>query len=237
MAGTRQHNKTELARARAAAARQKAEQARRRERAVRIGWGSAAVAVVAGLAVAVVAISQPQAAPTSAPSASGSAALGRTTAPPWDAPADPTAAVRAAGLAMLGEEGSAQHIHAHLDVIVNGQHVPVPADIGVDEANSKISPLHSHEGNGVIHIESPSKTDTFTLGQFFTEWQVSLGSDQLGGLRPDGTNHLTVNVNGKPATGNPAGIVLRAHDEIAVVYGTNAQQADFPVSYQWPAGL
>jgi hypothetical protein len=46
---------------------------------------------------------------------------------------------------MLGEEGNALHIHAHLDVIANGAPVPVPADIGVDDERHRISPLHSHE--------------------------------------------------------------------------------------------
>jgi hypothetical protein len=35
---------------------------------------------------------------------------------------------------MLGPEGIAVHIHAHLDVIVNGNGVQAPADIGVDDA-------------------------------------------------------------------------------------------------------
>jgi hypothetical protein len=84
----------------------------------------------------------------------------------------------------------------------------------------------------VIHIESPNKTDTFTLGQFFAEWQVSLAADHIGGLTLDDTHHLKVYVNGKPCTGNPADIVL-AHDEIAIVCGTDAQQTHVPNSYQW----
>jgi hypothetical protein len=138
---------------------------------------------------------------------------------------------------MLGAEGNALHIHAHLDVIVNGSPVQVPADIGVDEARHQISPLHSHDTTGVIHVESPNKTDVFTLGQFFGEWQVSLAADHIGGLTTDATHHLTVYVNGAPRTGDPAGIVLAAHDEIAVVYGTDAQQTNVPKSYQWTNNL
>jgi hypothetical protein len=138
---------------------------------------------------------------------------------------------------MLGEEGNAMHIHTHLDVFVDGKPVQVPADIGVDEARHKISPLHSHDTTGVIHVESPTKPATFTLGQFFAEWQVALAADRLGGLTADGTRHLQVFVNGAPRAGDPAAIVLAAHDEIAIVYGTDAQRPTVPTSYRWTNGL
>jgi hypothetical protein len=173
---------------------------------------------------------------TTAPTSAASP-VGRTSNPPWSAPADASAAVAAAGLPMLGVEGSALHIHAHLDVMVNGDPIQVPADIGVDDARQKISPLHSHDTTGVIHIESPNKTDTFTLGEFFAEWQVSLAADHIGGLTTDDTHHLTVYVNGTQRSGNPASIVLAAHEEIAIVYGTDAQQTNVPNSYQWTNGL
>jgi hypothetical protein len=138
---------------------------------------------------------------------------------------------------MLGEEGNALHIHAHLDVIINGGPIAVPADIGVDEARHKISPLHSHDSSGVIHIESPNANDSFTLGQFFAEWDVALSANRIGGLTADASHHLTVYVNGTQHTGNPATIVLSAHDEIAIVYGTEAQPASVPTSYEWTNGL
>src|SRR5262249_7959582 len=134
---------------------------------------------------------------TGAPVPTASAA-GRTGNPPWGKPADASAAVAAAGLPMLGEEGNALHIHTHLDVIVNGSAVQVPAEIGIDEARQKISPLHSHDTSGVIHIESPDANASFTLGQYFTEWQVSVSADHIGGLTNDATHHLKAYVNGKP---------------------------------------
>jgi hypothetical protein len=228
------------------AARAAKARAQRRSRNIRIGLWSAATALVVALVVVIVVLNRPgSTASDAAPDASGSAAapaptvsaVGRTDAPPWSAPADASAAVAAAGLPMLGEEGSALHIHAHLDVIVNGTPVQVPADIGVDDAKRKISPLHSHDTTGVIHIESPTKTATFTLGQFFTEWQVLLLADHVGGLTADATHQLNVYVNGKLHAGDPAAIVLAAHDEIAIVYGTGAEQIQVPTSYQWSNGL
>lgn len=167
--------------------------------------------------------SNPAASTTSVPSAG----------PPWPAPADASAAVRAAGLPMLTEEGTAEHIHAHLDVRVNGQRVPVAPYIGIDQAQGRISPLHTHDDSGVVHIESPVNQQ-FTLGQFFSEWGVSLTADGIGGLRTSADHPLRVYVNGTPRTGDPAAITFTAHDEIAVLYGP--QQESVPAQYAFPAG-
>jgi hypothetical protein len=229
--------KAEIRRARAEEARAALARAQRRSQMIRIGaWSAGGLIVVVLIVIAIVVLNRPQPSPsTAAPHATGTA-TGRTTNPPWDAPADASAAAAAAGLPMLGEEGAALHIHSHLDVIVNGNPVQVPSDIGVDDAQHKISPLHSHDTTGVIHVESPDKNATFSLGQFFTEWQVSLSSNNIGGLVADGTHHLVAYVNGKPVTGDPAGITLAAHDEIALVYGTDAQQTNVPSTYQWTNG-
>ncbi|MEW2520206.1 hypothetical protein [Actinacidiphila alni] len=154
----------------------------------------------------------------------------------WPAPADASAQVKAAGLPMLGQEGQVLHIHSHLDVFVDGKAVTVPALIGIDEAKQQISPLHTHDTSGVVHIESPVKAD-FTLGEFMTEWNVPLTKDTLGTLKTGGGKELHVYVNGKEQTGNPAAIKLAAHEEIALVYGAPSQKVTVPDSYNWPEGL
>ncbi|MFD7904366.1 hypothetical protein ACFVSN_04430 [Kitasatospora sp. NPDC057904] len=225
-------------RARAAAIR--AEEARRERRHRWLVGGVVGVlslAVIGGIA-GVIATNQSSTSPSGVPAHPRTTAEGRTTPPPWDAPADVEAAVKAAGLPMLGAEGTALHIHAHLDVYADGQPVTVPALVGIDEAAQKLSPLHTHDTTGVVHIESPVTAD-FSLGQFLTEWQVSASADHLGGLRTDATHTLTAYVDGKAVSGDPAAIVLHAHDEIALVYGTAAENAavTVPSSYNWPSGL
>jgi hypothetical protein len=163
-------------------------------------------------------------------------AVGGYTTPPWPAPADATAAVDAAGLPMLGREGNVEHIHAHLDVLVDSQAVPVPADIGIDVHRRTISPLHTHDGSGVLHIESPVKRQ-FSLGEFFSEWQVSLSEDNIGALRAGGGKVVRVFVNGTQRTGNPGAIMLGAHDEIAVVYDRPQPGETIPRSYDFGGGL
>ena len=163
-------------------------------------------------------------------------AVGGYTTPPWPAPADATAAVNAAGLPMLGREGNVEHIHAHLDVLVDGQAMPVPADIGIDVHRRTISPLHTHDVSGVLHIESPAKRQ-FSLGEFFSEWQVSLSEDNIGGLRTGGGNVVRVFVNGTRRNGNPGAIMLGAHDEIAVLYDRPHPGETVPRSYDFDADL
>jgi hypothetical protein len=78
----------------------------------------------------------------------------------WPAPGDATAQAKAAGLPMLGQEGQVLHIHSHLDVYVDGKTVTVPAEVGIDLVRQQISPLHTHDTSGVVHIESPVKKDS-----------------------------------------------------------------------------
>lgn len=154
----------------------------------------------------------------------------------WPAPSDATAQAKAAGLPMLGQEGQVLHIHSHLDVFVDGKPVAVPAEIGIDLVRQQISPLHTHDTSGVVHIESPVKRD-FTLGEFMTEWNVPISKSALGPLKTGGGKELHVYVNGKEQSGDPASLKLGAHDEIAVVYGTASEKVQVPTSYNWPQGL
>lgn len=162
-------------------------------------------------------------------------AVGQDTPPPWPAPADAAARVRAAGLPMLSSEGAVEHIHAHLDIRVDGQAVEVPAYLGIDRTRGTISPLHIHDTTGVIHIESPVQRQ-FTLGELFSEWNVSLSADNIGALRATADKPLRVYVNGTQRSGNPAAITFAANDELALVYGAPQPGEQIPGKYDFPAG-
>ncbi|HYY90118.1 MAG TPA: hypothetical protein VFA49_15070, partial [Chloroflexota bacterium] len=157
--------------------------------------------------------------------------------PPWPLPADPIAGAKAAGLNIAPMEGSALHIHSHLDVLVNGQKVTVPGNLGIDRSGAQLAELHTHDDTGIIHIESPSKNKQFTLGEVFSEWNVRLTATQIGGLTTDATHTLTAYVDGKPQTGDPASIQLTAHREIALVYGTKGAKVNVPSSFKFENGL
>ena len=209
-----------------------------RNRMVLVG-GIVAVAVL--LIAVVIAVTnssktrQEEAAATDLNKAPATTAVGRDTAPPWPAPADAAAAVRAAGLPMLNEEGAVEHIHAHLDIQVEGRPVEVPAYLGIDKGRGSISPLHTHDATGIIHIESPVMRQ-FTLGELFTEWDISLSAGNIGALHADSAKSLRVFVNGTQRDGNPAALSLNAHDEIALLYGSPQPGENVPSRYDFPAG-
>ncbi|GAB2741664.1 hypothetical protein [Sinomonas soli] len=153
-------------------------------------------------------------------------------------PANGAAGIKAAGLQVLSEEGSAEHYHAHLDVISDGHPVPVPADIGfsfgADGQPNGISALHTHDPSGIIHIEAPTTGLTYTLGQVLTEWGVLDGSGGAPGSAHSSAVDWQAYVNGAKQPGNPRGITLKAHDEVLLVHG--APPATIPSSYSFPDG-
>jgi hypothetical protein len=162
-------------------------------------------------------------------------------AAPWPAPADALGLTVTAGLQPERKETLTHHVHAHLDVFVNGKRVVVPAGIGINIkdpgvktfrdtpdgskayggielcAKACISPLHTHDNTGILHTESASPVPN-RLGQFFTEWGVRLGRTCVGGYcRP---SNIEFFVNGNRYRGDPRAILLTDHKEIAIVIGT-----------------
>lgn len=158
--------------------------------------------------------------------------------PSWSLPADPMSLAREAGLTPDRKEYLTYHVHAHLDVLVDGHPVEIPGGIGIEISDPAvqafgssyggipeegceqvcISPLHTHDPDGVIHTEAPSEA-RFTLGQFFVELAVPLDASCVDEFcRPDVP--VEVFVDGQRHSGNPADIVLSDGQEIAIVIGT-----------------
>jgi hypothetical protein len=138
-------------------------------------------------------------------------------------------------------EQLAYHVHAHLQVYVNGQPRQLPGAIGLvnpvvqQTANGQFFGaqgcyywLHTHTGDGIIHIESPSPR-IYTLGDFFDEWHQPLSTGQVASA----TGPVTAFVNGKRWTRNPRLIPLSPHAVIQLSVGTPAVPFQ-PVSW---AGL
>jgi hypothetical protein len=130
------------------------------------------------------------------------------------------------------------HIHAHLDVFVNGQLMYIPPQIGIIP-DKCIYWLHTHDNSGIIHIESPIKRD-FTLGQFFDLWKSKLNDREVFNktFNKTGNNNMPqiyINGNKLPIGTNYRDVKLHAHDEIALIYGT--PPTDIPSKYDFPQGL
>ena len=164
-----------------------------------------------------------------------------TTDEPWPAPPDPLARARAAGLVPETAERLEHHVHSHLDVYVNGKKILVPGGIGINIKDPGvhrgtvlgqpayggitvpcdqpcISPLHTHDASGILHTESATDVDN-TLGQFFTEWGVTLSPTCVGTYCGPKTP-IAIYVDGQRFTGDPRTIPLTNFKEIAIVIGT-----------------
>jgi hypothetical protein len=138
-------------------------------------------------------------------------------------PGTPVDGIQCAPLEQL-----AYHIHAHLQVFVQGQSRSLPAAIGLLGPVAEETPagpfygaqqcyywLHTHASDGVIHIESPTAR-VYTLGNFFDEWRQPLSSDQVASA----TGKVTAFVNGRLFTRTPRDIPLQPHAVIQLDVGS-----------------
>jgi hypothetical protein len=173
----------------------------------------------------------------------------------WSAPTNPLELAVSAGLQPEPKETLIFHVHAHLDVFIDGSAVVVPAGIGINVTDPAvkhgewnggatyggiagcsqpcISPLHTHDVSGVIHTESATRTPN-RLGQFFTEWGVAFGGSCVGQYCTPATPFVLY-VNGARYSGNVADIQLTDRKEIAVIIGSAPKQipSSFP---SWAPG-
>jgi hypothetical protein len=147
---------------------------------------------------------------------------------PQLAPAGTTQTGQVDGITCGPVEQLAYHIHAHLAVFDRGQPYSLPAGVGIpgstaqDQGQGPIAAggqciywLHTHTTDGVIHIESPTKT-IYTLGNFFDEWHQPLTANRVGSLN----GAITAFVNGKAWKKSLRDIPLLPHEDIQLEIGS-----------------
>lgn len=137
-------------------------------------------------------------------------------------------------------EKTVSHVHTHLTIFVNGQARVIPYGIGIPgfQAEQVNAPapagpgpfvvtgtcfywLHVHAYDGIIHIESPSRTQGFNLGQFFDEWGISLSTTQVGPASGKVTVFFTSpGRSPKLYTGDPRSLPLGNHYQIQLDVGS-----------------
>lgn len=105
------------------------------------------------------------------------------------------------------------HVHPRLEISIDGKLVTVPANIGIDPKLWKdrslerygmpmsdmrempyMSPLHTHDTSGTIHIESTVIRE-YTLGQFFDVWGVRFSESCIFDRCSDGKSNVVMFVN------------------------------------------
>jgi hypothetical protein len=138
------------------------------------------------------------------------------------------------GVQCQAGEQTVVHVHTHLTIFVNGKAQVIPYGIGVPgfqavetaegpyvETGSCFYWLHVHAYDGIVHIESPSTSTSFTLGQSFDEWGQPLSTTQVGPASGKATVFFS-SPGKKPGiyTGNPANLPLGDHYQIQLDVGT-----------------
>ena len=123
------------------------------------------------------------------------------------------------------------HVHVYVTFFVYGRQERLPAGIGITTPflNEHLSSgnfidvgaydclywLHTHVGDGIIHVEAPTKS-SFTLGQFFDVWRQPLSSTQVG----PATGSVVVFSNGRRVSGNPRDVILRPNGDLQIDVGS-----------------
>lgn len=123
------------------------------------------------------------------------------------------------------------HWHPHLTIKINGNNVPLPSNIGLSVGQAVdtqlgmdrgMAPTHTHEPDGIIHIETlnaRAKPEVFTLGYFFYVWEKQFSSTCIFEYCTDkGTLRMTV--NGKENTEFDQ-YVMHNDDQIIIEYNEN----------------
>ncbi|MBI2649597.1 MAG: hypothetical protein HYW93_08115 [Thaumarchaeota archaeon] len=127
------------------------------------------------------------------------------------------------------------HEHVQLMIIVNGQNITLPVNIGHGDSGGCIQPVHTHAdpgdgGPNVIHIESPT-ANTYTLGDFFNVWAstpnvggsspVTFNKNQLFNYTAGDGYEIRMYVNGIESD-QYQNLALASHQTIVIVYGNSA---------------
>jgi len=153
--------------------------------------------------------------------------------PPWK-PDYKGLGERISAMGLPGFSETISHTHSWLHIYDDGKKETVPANIGVDQATGTISPLHTHDTSGIIHMEADRDFD-FTLGQVMAIWGVKFSDNQIGSLKAKGDQQLQVYLNGQRVN-DPVNVVMPERGNIVIGYG---KPGSFPTEpkLDWPQGL
>lgn len=144
------------------------------------------------------------------------------------------------GVPCLREDLPQRHIHVHLQVLLDGGNVTVPAGIGVGRpwgtdgggfigTGTCFAWIHTHDVSGVVHIVTPEEK-SFSLRQLFEVWGQPLAAGSALGYR----GPVTVLVDGSRFTGDARQIPLTNLANIVVELGKPPRTTP-PVTYDFRA--
>lgn len=116
------------------------------------------------------------------------------------------------------------HIHSHLAIVLNGQLLTIPNQLGQVAATGTTPgcfyQIHNHDEAGRLHVEAPAPVN-YVLGSFFKIWGQPLTRDNVGGITGlPIVFYVTDNGVVTRYDGDPAAIELRSHRLITIQIGS-----------------
>ncbi|MDQ6932586.1 MAG: hypothetical protein M3160_05360 [Candidatus Eremiobacteraeota bacterium] len=135
-----------------------------------------------------------------------------------------------------GPSNITYHIHLHVSFFVNGTRLAIPDAIGVVNPGPEVNGitntgscfyrLHTHDAQGLIHVEAAAVTN-YTLGQLFDIWGQPLSQNNIAGhagtvqvyvAPPASSGSLSTGAFAL-YSGDPRAIPLQSHQEIVLEVG------------------
>ena len=129
----------------------------------------------------------------------------------------PTPVLAVDGIPCERSESVAFHTHTHLDVFIDGNPHPLPANVGI-MVDKCLYWLHVHSNDGIIHEEAP-RSMTFTLGQLMDIWNQTVPDNLLSSSLS--TKPISVYINGMKVEQQYRDVILSSREQITLVIGTS----------------
>jgi hypothetical protein len=127
---------------------------------------------------------------------------------------DLAAAIKA--LNLPAQSDVVEHYHVHIRLVVDGNAVPIPNDMGIDQAGGIIAAIHTHEDDrSLVHVEAGQKGYRSDLQNVFDIWGVRFNARCVGGY----CGGVKMWVNGVPSTALGS-YLLQPHDVVTILEGT-----------------
>lgn len=140
------------------------------------------------------------------------------------------------GVTCQSSEQLSVHYHAHLAIIDGGNTLALPAGIGIDDTHQCLYWIHTHNSDGIVHVEAPKSAATrkFNLGNLFDIWGKPLDATHVGATTLTKDQKLVVYVDGKTFNGNPRDVTMANHTQITLEITPPSVP---PPAYTFPAGV
>ncbi len=127
------------------------------------------------------------------------------------------------------------HIHAQLDILINGEQVVIPKGVG-NNVGADSGKIHTHDFSNLLHIHPGPRATFVTLDEIFDTWlndtvngnpNAVLSATNILGNQADATHVIRMYVNGVLSTDFEAH-KIHDGDKIVISYDLATTPADSP---------